>query len=48
VTASYHVSDLRQEYFDGEDVALVVGLHLADGADETSVVAFFVDADQIE
>lgn len=48
MTPSYHVSDLRQEYFDGEDVALVVGLHFADGADETSVVAFLVDADQVE
>lgn len=45
---SDQISDLPQEYFDREDVTLVVGLHLADRADEASVVAFLVDADQVK
>ena len=42
------VSDLTQEDFDGQDMAFIVRLHFADRTDETSVITFLINTDEVE
>jgi hypothetical protein len=42
------VLDLREEGFDGEDVVVVMGLHLADWTDQTAVQAAVVYTYQVQ